>query len=223
MNRYGLLSRASISIGLSLCLFSCSGGEKQPKPGDKPIPLPPAGNHAALAPPAAPQQPKPAAIPQAPPSPPTIRFVPPVVTNEPYDEPPVQDIAHDASTQIGCVDYAPVYERQVPVQEGPLEFVEEMPEYPGGMAALRKYFVDNLVYPPVAKDAGIEGKCYLKFVVSKTGEISNVKVLRGVPGCKECDQEASRLVKAMPPWKPGRQNGKAEDCYFNLPVSFKLQ
>jgi TonB family protein len=101
-------------------------------------------------------------------------------------------------------------------------YVEELPEFPGGMTALKAFIDANLKIPEVALDQRIEGKCYLQFVVSAQGNISNVKVVRGVPDCDECDKEAIRMVKAMPKWKPGKIEGKPVNSTFNLPVSFKL-
>lgn len=100
--------------------------------------------------------------------------------------------------------------------------VEEFAEFPGGMGALKKYLTDNLKYPERAKEMAISGKVFVQFVVSTGGQISNVKLLRGLPDCKECDTEAIRLVKTMPNWKPGKNNGKTVNSYFNLPVEFKL-
>lgn len=100
--------------------------------------------------------------------------------------------------------------------------VDEYPEFPGGMAKLKEFMKANLRYPETALELGIEGKCYLQFVVSAQGNISNVKVLRGVPDCPECDKEAIRMTKSMPKWTPGKINGKAVNSWFNLPVAFKL-
>lgn len=104
-----------------------------------------------------------------------------------------------------------------------LEVYEESPEFPGGKAAMLKYLSENFKYPQSALDAGIQGKVYLKFVVSETGIISNVVVKRGIADCPECDQEAIRLVKNMPNWIPGKNDGKAVKCYYTLPLIFKLQ
>jgi len=101
-------------------------------------------------------------------------------------------------------------------------YVEEPAEFPGGMQALKKYLADNIVYPKTALEKGIEGRVYLKFIVSETGEISNVQLLRGIPDCPECNAEAIRVVKAMPKWKPGRQAGKAVKMWYNLPIAFKI-
>lgn len=102
-------------------------------------------------------------------------------------------------------------------------YVDEPAEYPGGRGAMLSYLSGNINYPQIAIELGLEGKCYLKFIVSKTGNISEVTVQRGVPDCKECDKEAVRVVKGMPDWKPGKIKGKPVDSYFNLPVAFTFQ
>ena len=107
--------------------------------------------------------------------------------------------------------------------ESVFQNVEENAEFPGGLAAMGKYMRDNMQYPAMAREAGISGKCFLKFVVNETGEISNVEVLKGVPGCADCDKEAIRVVKSMPKWKPAKMTGRSVKCYFNLPFSFKIQ
>lgn len=100
--------------------------------------------------------------------------------------------------------------------------VEEVAEFPGGQPALAKFLMQNIVYPPTAMQKNKQGKCYLKFVVSKSGRISNVTVSKGVPNCPECDAEAVRVVKKMPKWTPGKMNGKAVNTYFILPIAFRL-
>ncbi len=102
------------------------------------------------------------------------------------------------------------------------DVVNEPADFPGGLVALKKYMADNLKYPETAKENGLEGKCYLQFIVSENGYISNVKVKKGVTDCPECDMEAIRLVKAMPKWIPGKVNGKVVNSIFTLPVLFKL-
>lgn len=109
-----------------------------------------------------------------------------------------------------------------PPPAGPELYVDEPAEYPGGRPAMMSYLSENIHYPEIAVQLGLEGKCYLKFVVSKKGDISEVTVQRGVPDCKECDKEAVRVVKGMPIWRPGKIKGKAVDSYFNLPVAFTL-
>jgi protein TonB len=102
------------------------------------------------------------------------------------------------------------------------DIVEESAEFPGGIVALKAFIEANLEIPAVVVEKGIVGKCYLQFIVSKSGNISNVKSQRGVPNCPECDAEAIRMVKSMPAWKPGKIGGKPVHSTFNLPVSFKL-
>ena len=100
--------------------------------------------------------------------------------------------------------------------------VDEQAEFPGGRAAMNKFLAENMKYPDRAMELGLEGKCYLQFVVKKTGEITDVKVKKGVTDCPECDQEAIRIIKLMPRWNPGKSNGKAVDSYFALPLTFKM-
>lgn len=102
------------------------------------------------------------------------------------------------------------------------DFVEMPAEYPGGTAAMKEFLKANLIFPTVAQEMGIQGKCYLRFIVNQDGSISDVKVLRGVTDCPECDAEAIRVVKKMPAWKPGKLNGKDVKSVFTLPIVFKL-
>ena len=99
--------------------------------------------------------------------------------------------------------------------------VERMPQYPGGDEALLKFIRDNIKYPFVAASNGIEGRVTIRFVVSKTGEINDIKVVRGL--VKECDDEAVRVIKMMPKWEPGMNKGEPVHVYYTLPVVFKLQ
>ena len=79
-----------------------------------------------------------------------------------------------------------------------------------------------MVYPQIAVKKKLEGKCYLRYVISEKGDVTSVKVTKGVPSCPECDQEAVRLIKKMPKWKPCKNNGVAVNCYFNTVISFQL-
>ena len=99
--------------------------------------------------------------------------------------------------------------------------VEEQPEFPGGMAKLMKYFSDNVRYPVVAAENGIQGRVICQFTVWRDGSIRDIVVLRGVD--KSLDKEAVRLIENMPKWKPGKQRGKEVSCKFTVPVSFRLQ
>jgi periplasmic protein TonB len=107
------------------------------------------------------------------------------------------------------------------VYEKPFTVVEQMPEFPGGDQNMYKFLHDNIRYPQMAKESGIAGTVYLTFVVNKNGQISDVKVLRGIGG--GCDEEAMRVIRSMPAWIAGRQNGKSVPVQFNLPVKFTLQ
>ena len=102
----------------------------------------------------------------------------------------------------------------------PLLVAEKMPEFPGGQAEMHKYIQQNLVYPEIARQKGISGTVAARFVVSKTGQVEQIEVLRGIGG--GCDQEAIRVIRSMPHWTPGKQTGKAVAVYFTLPVKFKL-
>jgi len=101
------------------------------------------------------------------------------------------------------------------------EIVEEEPEFPGGYPAMYKFLSNNIKYPPMAKHANVQGKVYVQFVVETDGSITDVKVLRGIGS--GCDKEAVRVVKMMPKWKPGKQQGRNVRVSFKLPVKYKLQ
>ena len=87
---------------------------------------------------------------------------------------------------------------------------------------LKQYLAVNIVYPKRALEVGLQGKCFIQFIVSALGNISNVEVKRGVPDCSECDEEAIRVIKGMPKWNPGKNAGVAVHSTFNLPIHFKL-
>ena len=101
------------------------------------------------------------------------------------------------------------------------QVVEVDPEFPGGMEALTKYLSENIKYPEQAKKDKIQGKVYISFVVEKDGSVADAKVLRGIGG--GCDEEALRVVNAMPKWTPGKQRNTPVRVQFNLPIVFKLQ
>ena len=98
--------------------------------------------------------------------------------------------------------------------------VEQQPEFPGGTDAMLHFLQTNLRYPAEAREAGIQGTVFVTFVVEKDGDISDVRVLRGIGG--GCDEEAVRVVKEMPAWEPGVQRGEKVRVQFNLPIRFKL-
>lgn len=98
--------------------------------------------------------------------------------------------------------------------------VEQQAEFPGGFEAMVKFLGKNMKYPAVARRMDIQGSVYVSFVIDKEGNISDPEVIKGISA--ECDKEAIRVVKMMPPWKPGKQNGKPVRCRFVLPIKFKL-
>lgn len=99
--------------------------------------------------------------------------------------------------------------------------VEQMPEFPGGSLALRKYIAQQIKYPAVAQENGIQGDVYVSFVISSYGVVSNVKIARSVDPA--LDNEAMRVIYTMPKWEPGFQQGKAVDVAYTLPITFILQ
>ncbi len=98
--------------------------------------------------------------------------------------------------------------------------VEQMPKFVGGEDVLKRFITENLQYPKEAFKNNIQGRVLVKFVVTNLGKIEDVIVLRGFD--KECEEEAIRLIKSMPDWIPGRQNGKSVSCNFVLPINFKI-
>ncbi|MCC7231486.1 MAG: TonB family protein [Bacteroidia bacterium] len=161
----------------------------------------------------------------------TIKFTPPkVVKDEEVEEPPptqeeTKEVQVSTVTQEGdkdLIDLPP----ENPVVGDPDEgkiftVVEEMPSFPGGESKLFEYLSKNIKYPPVARENGIQGRVYVSFVVDKDGKIKDAVVRRGIGG--GCDEEALRVVKSMPDWKPGRQNGRNVQVQYNLPVNFTLK
>jgi protein TonB len=95
-----------------------------------------------------------------------------------------------------------------------------MPEFPGGYNAIPSYISKNIVYPEKAKKEKIEGRVFVNFIVEKDGKVSDVKVLRGIGG--GCDEEAMRVVREMPDWTPGMQDGQAVRVSYNVPIVFAL-
>lgn len=101
------------------------------------------------------------------------------------------------------------------------EHVEQIPQFPGGEAELMKYINNNIKYPPIAAENGIEGRVVVRFVVEKNGKVSDINILRSVD--PSLDKEAARVIRSMPTWIPGMQNGRNVAVYYTLPVLFKLQ
>jgi len=99
--------------------------------------------------------------------------------------------------------------------------VEQMPQFPGGEAALMKFLSSHINYPPMAAENNVQGRVVVQFVVEKDGKVGEVKVARSVD--KDLDREAVRVVKSLPKFTPGRQNGQPVRVWYTLPVTFKLQ
>jgi periplasmic protein TonB len=105
-----------------------------------------------------------------------------------------------------------------------------MPQFPGGENARIEYMINNVKYPAIAKEKGVEGTVYISFVIEKDGSISNTNVIRRIlnvkgvgPAEKSLDAEAIRVVSAMPKWIPGSQGGKHVRVQFTMPIKFKLE
>ena len=112
-------------------------------------------------------------------------------------------------------------EKPKEVKEEIFRSVEQMPQFPGGDAALMKFLQSHINYPPMAAENNVQGKVIVQFVVDKTGKVGEVKVVRNVD--KDLDNEAIRVCKALPKFTPGRQNGRPVSVWYTLPIQFKLQ
>jgi protein TonB len=176
-------------------------------------------------PPPPPPPPPPAALEQK------VKFVAPVVTTEEV----VEDVdifnqdelnkttTNEPVAMLEEVSEAPVQQEVIEVEESKPVFtiVEEMPSFPGGDDARNKFIYENVQYPANALENGIQGTVFVSFVVDSKGNVTDVKVLRGIGG--GCDEEAIRVIKLMPQWHPGKQNGKQVRVLFNMPIYFKIQ
>lgn len=143
----------------------------------------------------------------------TIHFVTPKIVEQ-HDtvQPPVR-VVYDA-------EVVPPPQIPIPDSQKVFDYVEQMPEFPGGQSAMMQFLSKNIQYPQQAKEAAIQGKVFAEFVVDNNGELHDIKILRGIG--YGCDQEVIRVLKLMPKWKSGRMNGKAVSVRFRLPVNFKL-
>jgi len=131
------------------------------------------------------------------------------------------DFSQDFDLDMAIEEYVPIEIVEEEVDNTPpMRFVEEMPEPIGGLDAMYAFLQSNLKYPEVARNNGISGQVFIEFVVEKDGTIGNVKVLVGV--YPELDQEAVRVVKLLPKWKPGKQMGKPVRCFYNIPIRFTI-
>lgn len=157
-----------------------------------------------------------------PPPPPAVQEV--EVLNVVEDNVETESIeVNTEETEQEVVIAAPI---EAPVEEEEEEVVfvvvESMPEFPGGQQALFKYLSENVKYPVIAQENGIQGRVICQFVVNRDGSIVDVEVVRS-GGDASLDKEAVRVIKSMPKWKPGKQRGKAVRVKYTVPVNFKLQ
>ncbi|MEJ8758573.1 energy transducer TonB [Pontibacter sp. H259] len=185
--------------------------------------------------------PPPPPPPDLPPPPPpvraTVKYTPPVVKrdNEVAEEEEVPDVekleeidagtktvegSKDAPVDLGDIDGTSDVVAEV-IEEKPYDYVEQMPAFPGGEAELNKWVAKNTRYPTQAQRAGIEGLVVVSFVVGKDGSISEVKVLKSLGS--GTDEEAMRVVKAMPKWNPGKQNGRSVPVRYTYPFRFQIK
>ncbi|MCC8175826.1 MAG: energy transducer TonB [Bacteroidales bacterium] len=157
--------------------------------------------------------------------------------NEVQEEIKSQDEIKDTQTAVGTTNFDKgtddlnvvrehkdeiVVEEKKPVEENKVfTAVEQMPQFPGGEGELYAWISKNLRYPPMAAENNIQGRVVVQFVVTKTGTIGEVKVLRGKD--PDLDKEAVRVVKALPKFIPGKMNGQAVNVWYTLPINFKLQ
>lgn len=173
------------------------------------------------------------APPPPPPPPPEaleqkVKFTAPVVTSDTVEDTGAlnQDDLNQQSTSTEVTEEQEIIvdetENQVIEQPAPiLTIVELMPSYDGGETAMYEWLGNNIKYPQVAKETGIIGTVIVTFVVEKDGSITNVSVLKDIGG--GCGEEAIRVVKNMPKWKAGKQNGVPVRVQFNLPIRFTLE
>lgn len=158
------------------------------------------------------------AAPPPPPPPPQATTVIEIVDDEEEIEEELElDMEVDQHTEIEFIESAV----EEVVEEEIFTIVEDMPSFPGGEEALFKYLGQNIKYPQIAKEAGITGRVFVNFVIDKEGNVTDVKVLRGIGG--GCDEEAVRVVKNMPKWSAGKQRGKPVKVSYNLPIKFSLK
>lgn len=160
----------------------------------------------------------------------TVKFLQPVAKKdeEVLEEEPIPTMEELESSQIGTTDIegidSVVYQEVVyeePAEPEVYTFVEKEPEFPNGEAALFSYLNSNVKYPAIAMETGVQGTVIVKFVVYEDGSIGNVEVIRSVMSA--LDEEATRVITAMPNWNPGMQNGIPVRVYFTIPIRFIME
>jgi protein TonB len=174
-----------------------------------------------------------AAPPPPPPPPPpeeqqtVVKYVAPVVVDTVKPEEATQFMtADDVVETVVDAEVVEVIEQvQEEIQEeAPQEVfvvVEEMPSFPGGDVELFKFIYDNIKYPELAKENNIQGKVILRFCVTYKGTVDQVSIVRGVD--PSLDNEAIRVIKMLPLWKPGKQGGKPVNVWYSVPINFQLK
>ena len=157
--------------------------------------------------------------PPPPPKPPQQTTIIEIVEDDVEIEDDIEiDVEADQETEVE--EYIPVEEEEEAEEAQIFTVVESMPGFPGGEAARIKYLNENIKYPQMARESGIQGRVFVTFVVEKNGKVTDVRVLRGIGG--GCDEEAVRVIKNMPNWNAGKQRGKPVRVQFNMPILFKL-
>lgn len=133
------------------------------------------------------------------------------------------EIDDSEANKATIIDALPQIQQKEEVVEESEIFVvvEDMPEFPGGETALRSFINKNVNYPVIAAENGIQGKVYVRFVVDKDGSVTNAEIARGID--PSLDQEALRVVRTLPKWKPGKQRGKPVRVSYTVPINFQLQ
>ena len=186
----------------------------------------------AAPPPIQPNTPPPPKLDIPPPVKTIIKFLPPKVTEkeviEEEEMPTIEEIKQNETGSenvegTGEVVFDEPVEEVVDAGKGEEQIftvVEQMPEYEGGYEAMMRFISKNMKYPATARRMGIEGSVFVSFVVDTEGKISEVQTIKGISA--DCDKEAVRVIEKMPPWKPGKQNGKPVKVRFVLPIKFKL-
>ncbi|WP_321287863.1 energy transducer TonB [uncultured Sunxiuqinia sp.] len=163
--------------------------------------------------------------PPPPPPPPRVVEVLNIVSDdiEIDEELEIEDTEADDQTAIDITPVVTAYEQEEKEEEEEQIFyiVEEMPEFPGGELALRKFLANSIKYPVVAQENGVEGKVYVSFVVGKDGYVTNARIIRSVD--PSLDKEALRVVNSLPQWNPGKQRGQPVRVAFSVPITFILQ
>lgn len=236
MKKSGIVVLSLCAIGFGYSVFA-NRAKKATPPPPPPIEVtltePPPIDEKAPPPPPPPAEPPP-------PVKPTVAFTPPEIKKDEeikedkqmVEQKDLKEAAAGLTTQTGDVNgidpgivdnpgTGSGIVEAAPAAPEIFKVVEQMPEFPGGEAALYKYLADNVQYPAKATNAGQQGTVRVKFVVNEDGSISNVEVPRQIG--YDMDKEAIRVVSSMPRWSPGKNNGKAVKVYYQVPIKFVLQ